>query len=83
MAWNPKQAMSDGQSLSTNINHQRDPHCCGCWKITFNPEYDKSIALGVPGHWYGAIVLVCNECGEVHDLDALDYKFRELEKEIE
>lgn len=38
----------------TRVNHERDPHCCGCWSIT--DEGPEKLAA------------VCNECGERRDL---------------
>jgi hypothetical protein len=40
------------EKIHTLINHEREPHCCGCWII--EAGYD--------------LVASCNECGEVRDL---------------
>lgn len=42
--------------IGTLINHEHEPHCCGCWVL----RYDDA-----------GLNAVCNECGETRDLIAL------------
>lgn len=39
--------------IGTMINHEHDPHCCGCWVIRYDSD---------------GLNAVCNECGETRDL---------------
>lgn len=49
--WN--NVVGGAQKISAPISHETDPHCCGCWVISYDDD---------------GLTAKCNECGETHDL---------------
>ena len=42
-------------TIETLLNHEAEPHCCGCWIIEYGND---DVGLRA----------ICNECGKVVDL---------------